>query len=293
MTDSIITQLLLPLSLAVIMFGMGLSLTGRDFLRLWQTPKPILLGMLGQLVLLPMVALAVCWLFALPPALAVGVMILSACPGGTTSNLISHLAKANLALSVSLTALSTLICVFTTPFIINLAVELFASEAATEFSLLTVALGLLAFSLLPILLGMAVRAKWRDWALTAEPLFNRFGVVFLLVLIVSVIIQEWTMLVAYFDRVFWATLALNLACAALGLGLGRLGGLNARDTLTLAIEIGMQNSTMAMLIAISLMGAPDYAIAAGIYSIAMYLGASALVAYSRSWGPLRRAPVGE
>jgi BASS family bile acid:Na+ symporter len=121
MTDSILTQIILPLVLALIMFGMGLSLTKQDFLELGKEPKPIAIGLFGQLLILPLLAYAIAVFFDLSEHLAVGIMILAACPGGTSSNILSHLARANLALSVSLTAVTTLICVVTTPLIISFA----------------------------------------------------------------------------------------------------------------------------------------------------------------------------
>ena len=113
----------LPIALALIMFGMGLGLTKQDFTRLWLTPKPVLVGLFGQLILLPIIAFGICTWFELPPALAIGMMILAASPGGTMSNVLSQLAKANLALSVTLTSICTLVCVFTTPWLIHFSIQ--------------------------------------------------------------------------------------------------------------------------------------------------------------------------
>ena len=134
MEASFFTQILLPLSLAVIMFGMGLSLTLNDFKRLLQTPKAVFLGLVGQLFVLPVLAIGLIYLFAVPPHIAVGIMILAACPGGTSSNLLAHIAKANLALSVSLTAITTVFCIITTPLLIKWGISLFSETPDEHFT---------------------------------------------------------------------------------------------------------------------------------------------------------------
>ncbi|WP_350431584.1 bile acid:sodium symporter family protein [Shewanella sp. H8] len=280
MTGSIITEILLPLSLAFIMFGMGLSLTRFDFLRLWQTPAPILTGFVGQIIALPLLAFGICIAMDLSAPMAVGLMILAACPGGTTSNVVSHLAKANLALSVSLTAISSIVCVVTAPFVIQFAIAHFANDVSIDMSLTSISLGLLVITLLPIILGMLVRSYCRDWAVKAEVYFRRFALVFLLLMIIGVVIQEHTIIVDAFNEVFIACLLLNFGAMFIGAISAKLLSLSHKDTLTLAIEIGLQNSTMAMLICISLLQVPSYAVVAGVYSITMYVGAGLLIAYA-------------
>jgi BASS family bile acid:Na+ symporter len=281
MTASIFTEVLLPLSLAFIMFGMGLSLTRSDFLRLWQTPMPIIGGFFGQIIALPLLALAICLLMELSPAMSVGLMILAACPGGTTSNVISHLAKANLALSVSLTAISSILCVLTAPFIIKFSIEYFIAQSAVDVSLFSISIGLLLVTLIPIVLGMLVRSYYKTWAIKAEGYFRRFSLVFLLLMIAGVVIQEKATIVDAFNDIFVACLLLNFGAMLIGVASAKVLSLSKKDSLTLAIEIGLQNSTMAMLICISLLHAPSYAVVAGVYSITMYLGAGLLIAYAR------------
>lgn len=290
MTGSIITEILQPLSLAFIMFGMGLSLTQFDFLRLWQTPMPIIGGFIGQIIVLPLLAFTLCLLMDLSPAMSIGLMILAACPGGTTSNVVSHLAKANLALSVSLTALSSIVCVFTAPFIIQFAVSYFSDSHDIEVSLSSISLGLLVITLLPIMFGMIVRRYYRDWAVKVEVYFRRFALVFLLLMITGVVIQERDIISDAFNEVFIACMLLNLLAMMVGVITAKLFKLSHKDSLTLAIEIGLQNSTMAMLICISLLHMPSYAVVAGVYSLTMYLGAGLLVLYA-SYSNSNRNPV--
>ncbi|MGI2168899.1 bile acid:sodium symporter family protein [Shewanella sp. MF05960] len=280
MTGSIITEILLPLALAFIMFGMGLSLTRFDFLRLWQTPAPIVTGFFGQIIALPLLAFGICLAMDLSMPMAIGLMILAACPGGTTSNVVSHLAKANLALSVSLTAISSIVCVFSAPFVIQFAVGYFANEAPIDVSLSSISLGLLVITLLPIVFGMLVRSYFRAWAIKVEVYFRRFALVFLLLMITGVVVQEHAIIVDAFNEVFIACLLLNFGAMLIGIVSAKVCSLSHKDGLTLAIEIGLQNSTMAMLICISLLNMPSYAVVAGVYSLTMYAGAGLLIAYA-------------
>ena len=281
MESSFLTQVLLPGVLALIMFGMGLSLTKDDFTRLLRVPKPIFVGLVGQIFIMPFIAFVIAYGFSLEPALAIGLMILAACPGGTTSNIISHLARANLALSVSLTAISTLICVVSTPFIIKFSMGQFGEGINTDFSLTNTILGLIIISLLPVLLGLWGRHKYPNAAMRREQFFRRFSGLFMLVMIIAILIQERATLASSFQQVFWATLALNLASILVGVILSKIFGLSARDTITLGIEVGIQNASMAMLIAVTFLQSPELATSAGVYGLTMYIGAAILVIAAR------------
>lgn len=278
MQANILTQFLLPLTLAMIMFGMGLGLTTADFKRLFQTPKIIAIGLLGQLLLLPVLAFMVCIAFNLSTPLAIGLMILSACPGGTTSNVVCQLAKANLALSVTLTAITTVICVVSTPLLIKFSIGYFAQGPTPDFSLTGTTLGLIVLTLIPVLLGLAFRHRWQTLALRLEPKFRRFSLIFLMVMVVAVLIKERTMLAESFGQVFGAAITLNLLAIAGGMLLGFLSRTSWRNSVTMGIEVGIQNGTMAILIAITFLQVPSYSISAGVYSITMYLGVAMLVA---------------
>jgi BASS family bile acid:Na+ symporter len=281
MEASIFTQALLPIAIALIMFGMGLSLTIHDFTRLRKTPKAIVAGLLGQIILMPLTAFAICLLFDLDAPLAVGLMILAACPGGTTSNVFSQLAKANLALSVSLTAISTFICVFSTPFIIQFAVNNFADAQAIEFSLLQTAVSLFVISLVPVIIGITIKHYFKHWAFKAEVYFRQFSLLFMITMIIALVIKERDLIITSFDQVFFACLALNFVSIAIGLLLAKIGGLTFSDAMTLAIEVGIQNATLAILIAISFLNAPEFAVSVGMYGLAMYIGPFFLVMWAK------------
>jgi BASS family bile acid:Na+ symporter len=282
MQSSVFTAVLLPLVLASIMFGMGLSLQKKDFSRLLKVPKPIFLGLFGQLLLLPALAFSIAVLTNASEEVAIGLMILSVCPGGTTSNLFAHLARANLALSISLTAITTIICVFTTPLMIAFSIDYFSESAAVQFSLLSTSLGLMVITLLPVLLGMFVRKHYINFALQAEPIFRKLAIVFMILLIVKISYDERDMIVAGFPNMYIVALSLNILATLLGVFLAKLFLLDKRDGVTLGIEIGTQNATLAILIALSFVQIPAYAVIPGIYGLLMYVGASLLVLYSKS-----------
>ncbi|MEM7418671.1 MAG: bile acid:sodium symporter family protein [Pseudomonadota bacterium] len=281
MQASVLTEVLLPLALAFIMFGMGLTLTLQDFSRLLKAPKAVLSGFVGQIVLLPILAFLLCLVFSLPEYIAVGVMVLAACPGGTTSNLISHIAKANLALSVSLTAISTIACVFTTPFIIQFAINYFVQDSAPSFSMMQTVVGLVSVSIVPVIAGMAIRVASTEFAIRTEGFFRQFSMYFMLLMIAGVLISEKDSLATSLEDAFFVCVTLNVSSVGLGLLLSRFAGLSVKDGLTLAIEIGVQNAALAMLICISFIKSPDYAIAPGVYGIAMYIGPALLALWAK------------
>lgn len=281
MEYSFLTQVMLPIVLAMIMFGMGLSLTKEDFLRLWKIPRTVIIGLFGQLIFMPIIAFAVAVFFELSAPLAIGLMILAACPGGTMSNVISHLARANLALSVTLTAITTVVCVFSTPFIIKFSIAHFGTDTDTNFSLASTTIGLIFITLIPVLAGIWVRQRYPNAAMRREPGFRKFSGFFILAMIVAILIQERDILMSSFSQMFGASISLNLASIAAGLALAKLFRLTQRDSITLGIEVGIQNASMAILIAVTFLEAPDYATAAGVYGLTMYLGAAILVLMAR------------
>ncbi|KAA1153341.1 bile acid:sodium symporter family protein [Pseudoalteromonas distincta] len=277
MNASILTEVILPLALALIMFGMGLGLTTTDFTRLFKSPLGIVMGLIGQLVAMPLLALGLCYLLNLPTPIAIGLMILAACPGGTMSNVVSQLVKANLALSVSLTAASTAISIITTPFIIGFAMSQFAPADDATFSILTTSLGLFFITLVPVAIGIWLRHFKSDFAIKAEPFFRRFSLFFMLMMIAALVIKERDLLVSSFNNVFWACIALNIGSMVVGWLIATCSKLNLTDSLTLSIEVGIQNASLAILIAISFLNKPEYAVTGGVYGLAMFIGPLLLI----------------
>ena len=272
------TQWLLPMALALIMFGIGLSLSGPDFKRIKQQPGVVLIGLCGQLLLMPAVALAIAFAMSLPASMAIGLLLLAACPGGTMSNVMSQLLKADLALSVTLTALSTIACVVTTPLLVQLAVTLFSNDTAPSFSMLSVSGGVLITTLIPVLLGMGVRHWQGPLAIRIEPWFQRFSLVFLCLLIVALISKEWELLRSSAPALLAACGILSIATSILGWGLGWAGHMTTSAKRTLCIEVGIQNAALAIVIALSFMQSSAYSVMPGLYGIIMYIAPAAIIA---------------
>lgn len=277
MEASFFTQVLLPVSLALIMFGMGLTLTIADFKRLLKTPKAVSLGLFGQMICLPLMAFLLCLAFSVEPHIAIGLMVLAACPGGTSSNLLSHIGKANLALSVTLTAITTIICVVSTPWLIKFSVDYFTILPDEPFSLLKTSLSLLVITLIPIVIGMSVRRFALNFATRTEGMFRHLSTFFLFSMIILIAIDEQEMIVDSFPDVFILTFALNILATVLGVVLARFGSLTDNDAVTLGIEVGTQNATMSILISVSFLNHSEYAIASGVYGVTMYIGAFLLI----------------
>lgn len=275
--DSIST-IILAGSLIIIMLGMGLSLVLDDFKRIFLYPKAIFVGLLNQLLLLPIIGFTVAFFFPLKPEIAVGIMILAACPGGPTSNLISHLAKADLALSVSLTALSSFITILTIPFIINFSLHYFlAEEQMVTLNVMETIIRIFVIIVLPIGLGMLVRYFNEGFALKmAAPVRKASGIVMVLV-IVGIVVKEKDNFISYFEQAGLAALTLNLITMAVGYYSSKLFKITEKRATSISIESGIQNGTLAITIAVVLLGNSAFAIAPAIYSLLMFFTGGALI----------------
>lgn len=275
-------EVILPISLFIIMLGMGMTLVTDDFKRILIYPKAVSIGIIGQLILLPLVGFAIATSFPMTPELAVGIMILAACPGGVTSNVIAHLAKGDTALSITLTAISSVITVVSIPLIISFSLNHFA-EAGQVFNLpvkKTMAT-LFVITILPVSIGMLVKAKASQFADSQERRFNYFATVFFIFLVVLIVYTERENLLNAVQLVGVPTLLLNLGMMLVGYVLARIAWLDARQTKTITLEIGIQNTTLAFVIVGSILSNPTYALPAAIYSLFMYLSSGAFILYSK------------
>jgi BASS family bile acid:Na+ symporter len=279
MQSSVLTELFLPFSLAVIMFGMGLSLRIEDFKRILIYPKAVGIGLLNQLIFLPIIAFGIANLFDLPAELAVGLMILAVCPGGATSNLITHLAKGDAALSITLTAFSSVITVFTIPFLVNYSIGYFIPGGeAQQLEVVGTVISVLVITIIPVALGMLVFAKVPKLAAKLDLPFRRISAIFFVIIVVAAVLKEKENLVRYFVEAGPAALALNVATLGLSFGTARLFKLPFRQGLTIAIESGIQNGTLGITIAATLLMNSVMTIPSAIYSLIMF-GTAALVIF--------------
>ena len=277
MQSSVLTELFLPFSLAVIMFGMGLSLRVEDFKRILIYPKAVGIGLLNQLILLPVLAFGIAKAFQLPPELAVGLMILAVCPGGATSNLITHLAKGDAALSITLTACSSVITVFTIPFLVNYSIGYFIPGGEEQkLEVVGTVVSVLFITLIPVALGMITLAKAPALAQKWDQPFRKISTVFFVIIVLAAILKERENLVQYFMEAGPAALALNLSTLAVSFAMAKWTGLPFRQGLTIAIESGIQNGTLGITIAATLLVNSVMSIPSAIYSLIMF-GTAALV----------------
>jgi BASS family bile acid:Na+ symporter len=271
MQADILTAVILPTSLFIIMLGLGLSLRTEDFTRVIKQPKAALIGLCAQVVALPFIALLVAVLFKLPPELTVGLMIISFAPGGATSNLFTNLAKGDVALSISLTAVTSLITPFTLPLFTVLAMNYFMGNGETfELPVLKIIMQLVAISVVPVMMGMLVLSKWQNAARKADAVIRVFSIVFLFLIIAAIILDNKTQMADFFLATGLATLTLNILVLALGYGLAQFFKLSRAQAVSIGYEVGLQNGTLALLVAGTLIGNSTMMIPAVTYSILMF-----------------------
>lgn len=283
MEQSPLIEIGLPVVLFVIMTGIGLTLTTHDFRREARAPRGAVVGLLAQLLIMPALGFAVAALLALPPALAVGLVIAAACPGGTTSNLIAYLARANVALSIVLTVLASVATIATLPLFVELALrwQPAASDVAVSVPVGRTVLLLVAIVLVPVSIGMVVRRRAPQRAAGLERIVSLIGAVVLVALIVgiaySVRSEFWELLAAAGP----AAILLNVGGLVVGYGVAAAAGLTAADRLTTAVELGVKNSTLGILIAVTVIGSETMAVPSAVYGVLMYVSAFAVVTYGR------------
>lgn len=275
----LITQLFLPLSLAFIMFAMGLTLVPDNFRRVALQPKAFAVGATSQVLVLPLVAFVLVLLWPVEPALAVGVMILAACPGGVTSNLLTHLVRGDTALSISLTAVISLLSVVTIPLIVNFALYWFTDDAGVELPIARSIIGIFLITTVPVVLGMLVRAWRSDWTQRVEPRFRQAATVLFVVIVLGAIFAQRENLVEYAAAVAPLMLVLNLLMMAVGWYAAKLFRLGEYQGKAISLECGLQNGTMAIFIAATLLQNETMMMPGAIYGLLMFATSGAWVGW--------------
>jgi BASS family bile acid:Na+ symporter len=275
--SSILTAVLLPIALGVIMLGLGLSLTVADFQRVAQFPRPVVIGLGCQMLILPAACLLIAEAFGLPPELAVGLMLLAASPGGATANLFSHLARGDVALNITLTAVNSVLSLLTLPLIVNLALSHFMGEGQAIPLQADKVIQVFAIVLVPVGIGMAVRARRPALADRLGRPVKAISVVFLVAIVAATIIKERDTFVGSFQAVGLAALAFNLVSMLIGYVVPRLVKIEKRQAIAIGMEIGIHNGTLAIAIASSprLLDNSTMAVPAAVYSVIMFFTAAA------------------
>lgn len=275
----LISKVFLPLSLAVIMLGMGMTLIITDFTRIIKYPRAILIGLTNQLIFLPIIGFLLAITFNLNPTMAVGLMILASCPGGPTSNLITQVCKGNIALSVTLTAIASIVSILTIPFILSYALEYFGSntDVTIKLPIIDTILQIMVITVIPISIGMLIRKHKTNFAKRMEkPMRTASTIIFILVFI-AVLAANAEKLIDGMKEAGFVTLALNIATMGLGYLSARLFKLNLKNTISVTIESGIQNGTLALVIATSILNNVEMGIPIGAYAIWMFLTAGILM----------------
>ncbi|MEO1732837.1 MAG: bile acid:sodium symporter family protein [Pseudomonadota bacterium] len=281
----ILIEVALPLSLAIIMLSLGLGLGFEDFARVARRSRAFLIGALAQIIILPVIAFCALQLVALPPELAVGVMLLSFCPGGVTSNILSKLAKGDVALSVSLTAVISLLSILTVPLLTAWAVSHFMSADAPDVNITSLAIAMFLITTLPVLIGVLVRQTAPSFATRIEPGFARLATGLFVLLVVAALATNWQLFMDNFAVLGGILVGLNILLLAVGYGISATAGLTPKERKTVAIEAGIQNSalgiTLGGLVAVSTDGFSAFALPAGVYGITMYAVALPFILWAR------------
>jgi bile acid:Na+ symporter, BASS family len=282
MQSNLFTEILLPLALALVMLGMGLSLVPEDFKRITRYPKPVAIGTVCQVLLLPLIGAFITLIVPMEPAIAVGLIVLALCPGGPSSNLLTYLAKGDVALSVTLTALSSIITVFTIPIFTNLALQHFMDQnAAIALPIGKTMLQIFLITLLPTAIGMVIRHQFPNTARRIEKQMSWLAAGLLALIIVLLLIREGSKLPGFIVQVGIGVLLLNLLAILSGFLAGKLFRLPTAQQVCIAIEVGIQNGTLAIAITAGLLNNLDMAVPAAVYSLLMYVTGFGAVLYGR------------
>lgn len=261
----------LPLALAIIMGALGLSLTTADFKRVLTQPRGVLIGLANLFFLSPALAFLVAELYGLPAGLAAGLVLLGASPGGTTANLLTHLARGDTALSVTMTALSSVAAVVTVPLYLRLAVDHFGADLDTDISTVGISLRVLLITVLPLAIGMAVRARNPERTARIEPTAKKVALVVFLLVVAAAIASEAGTIRDNLAELALSALTLNVLAMACSFGIARLARLDVRQATAVSLELGVHNSTVA--IAVGALVAEELVLPAAVYGLFMYVTA--------------------
>jgi len=267
----IVTDVFLPLALAFIMFALGLGLTGGDFLRVARQSRDFFVGAFSQIILLPIIAFVLVKMWPIAPELAIGVMIIAAAPGGVTSNILTSFAKGDVALSISLTAIISLLSVITIPFIVLTSVGLLSNTNVTQdISLVNMSRDMFLIVTVPVILGMLLRRFISVIASKFEPIAKKISTVLFVLVLLGAIAAERENVISYFAQAGLITLVLNVIMMVVAFYLAQLFGSKAEQKKCITIECGLQNGTLAIFVATSIFGGGMYVIPAATYSLIMF-----------------------
>ena len=277
-----ITDVVLPLALAFIMFTLGLGLTFSDFARVAKMPKNFLIGLISQLIFLPLVALIIVFIWPLQPELAIGLMLIAAAPGGVTSNILTSFAKGDVALSISLTAVMSLLSVISVPIVLGLSIGLISNDSLGSISLTGIAISMFLIVTLPVLLGMIFRASLSYLTKKIEKGAKILSSALFVLVLIGAILAERQNLVEYFAQTGLVVLILNILMMAIAYYWAKLFSTGKSQLKAISIECGLQNGTLAIFVGTSVFGGGLYIVPAATYSVIMYLTSLIFIYFIRN-----------
>jgi len=272
-----IAKTIAPFCLIIIMFGLGLGLTVADFKRLTKYPVDFIVGFFGQVILLPIVAFILIHIISLPPELALGTMLIAAAPGGVMSNILTKFANGDVALSVTLTAIISLISVITVPFIIFNSAGFLNIEIGKEISMLNIALKMFVAVTVPVALGMIVRALMSDFVISKTLLVQRLSLILFLIVFAAIWIEEWDKITSFIQRAGLIALVLNLTMIFLGYYLAKFLASGVAQRKCISLECGLQNGTLALFVGTQLFDNVVFMVPTAAYALIMFSTATIFV----------------
>ena len=266
-----IAKSIAPPCLAIIMFGLGLGLTTSDFLRLTKTPRDFIVGFLSQVILLPIIAFGLILIIPMPIEIAMGVMIIAAAPGGVTSNVLTKFANGDVALSVSLTAVVSLLAIFIVPLIIFNSANFIGVEITKEISMLNIAIKMFFVVTVPVLFGMIVRSLMTDFIISKTLIIQRLSVILFLIVFISIWIEEWDKIVSFIARAGLVTGILNLTMIFVGYYVAKIFASGVSQRKCISLECGLQNGTLAVFVATQLFDEMVFMVPTAAYALIMFV----------------------
>lgn len=281
-----IVEKLLPLALAFIMFALGLGLTLADFARVFRQPRAIAVGLASQLLLLPLIAFCIAVSFALPATMAAGLMILAACPGGASAGLITKLANGETALSISLTAITSVLAVFSVPLVVGFGLRHFTGTTPdAALPVFDIVRGVFIIATIPVALGMLLRHLRPALSRRVEPIASRIATVLFILIVIATFISQRQALFDHLTSTGPAALALCVLVMGAGFGLGALTGTERRSRIAIAVECGLQNAALAIFLAVTVLQLPALAVPGVIYALLMNICAIVFILAMRLKAP--------
>lgn len=274
MEQSSALSLFLPIALGIIMLGLGLNLLVDDFKRVLLYPKAVVVGLFCQMIILPVICFGIVIVFKLTPELAVGLMLLSASPGGATANLYSHLSKGDVALNISLTAVNSVLTLFTLPFIVNFSIAYFMESGQAIAMQFQKVLEVFLVVLIPVAIGMTVNRFRPNISKVLEKPVKILSAVFLVIIIIGAILKEKDQFMEFFKQVGLASLVFNVVSMLLGYYLPALLNISKKQRIAIGMEIGIHNGTLAIYLAMMVIGNNTMSIPAAVYSLIMFITAA-------------------